>query len=232
MRKGIITLGVIGIIVSLLVGFGPLVYRMVNDKGLQTASLSEGGEPASIGIDGPWFTVDGFGQNRTQAGYTFFEKLPAEDKTTSGRTDNQDSESVHGELRVSDGQLQEGLVTVDVASISSDNERRDINVRKNILHTDKYPKATFAITEPTDLSGVPEDGTVGTVKVTGDLTLHGVTKKITTDLRVLRTGESVIIEGSVPVKRSDFHIESGDFVAAVIDDEGTIDLLLVFQQRS
>ena len=79
---------------------------------------------------------------------------------------------------------------------------------------------------------MPEDGTVGTVKVTGDLTLHGVTKKITTDLRVLRTGESVIIEGSVPVKRSDFHIESGDFVAAVIDDEGTIDLLLVFQQRS
>ena len=75
------------------------------------------------------------------------------------------------------------------------------------------------------------DGTVGTVKVTGDLTLHGKTKEITTELTALRTAESVIIEGNIPVKRSDFDIEPGEFVAAVIDDEGTIDLLLVFQKR-
>lgn len=231
MRKGIITLGLIGIIASLLFAFGPLAYRVLNDKGLQTANLANGGEPASIGMDGTWFTVEGYGSNSTQAGYTFFEKLPAEDKTTSGRADNHDGESVHGELRVENDTLVEGTVKVDVGDISSDNQRRDVNVRRDILHTDSYPTAEFTVTKPADLSHLPSDGTVGTVKVTGDLTLHGKTKEITTELTALRTAESVIIEGNIPVKRSDFDIEAGEFVAAVIDDEGTIDLLLVFQKR-
>lgn len=232
MRKGIITLGVIGIIISLLFAFGPMAMRLLNDKGLQTASLSSGGEPASIGMDGTWFTAPGFGENTTQAGYTFFEKLPAEDKTTSGRTDNLEDENIHGELRVENETLEEAVVDVDVASISSDNERRDVNVRKDILHTDDFPKAHFTLTKPVDLSNIPSDGKVGAVEVTGDLTLHGETRSITTELKVLRTGESVIVHGNVPVKRSDFGIDSGEFVAAVIDDEGTVDLHLVFQQKS
>lgn len=232
MRKGIITLGVIGIIVCLLAGFGPMAYRLLNDKGLQTASISDGGEPATTDMNGSWFTAEGFGSNSTQAGYTFFEKLPAEDKTTSGRADNHDKENIHGELHVEKDTLTEGTVKVDVAAISSDNQRRDVNVRRDILHTDTFPSAEFTLTKPADVSHIPADGTVGKVKVTGDLTLHGKTKEITTELKVLRTAESVIVEGNIPVKRSDFDIESGDFVAAVIDDEGTIDLLLVFQQKS
>ena len=149
-----------------------------------------------------------------------------------GGPDNHDGESVHGELRVEKDTLVEGTVKVDVADISSDNQRRDVNVRRDILHTDSYPTAEFTVTKPADLSHLPSDGTVGTVKVTGDLTLHGKTKEITTELTALRTAESVIIEGNIPVKRSDFDIEAGEFVAAVIDDEGTIDLLLVFELRA
>lgn len=232
MRKGIITLGVIGIIFSLLFAFGPMVMRMVNDRGLQAADMATGGEPASVGVDGSWFTVQGYGANSTQAGYTFFEKLPAESKSTSGRTDNREQDNVHGELTVENETLTAGKVEVDVASIESDNQKRDNNVRADILHTEEFPKADFTLTKPVDVSNVPADGSVAAIEVTGDLTLHGVTKSVTTELKVLRTGESIIVQGNVPVKRSDFKLETGQFVAAVIEDEGTIDLLLVFQQKS
>lgn len=231
MRKGIVTLGVIGIVLSLLFGFGPMVMRLLNDPGLRTADIAVGGEPASTDVNGTWVTTEGYGKNATQAGYTFEETLPGEHKTTSGRADNSDGDNVHGELSVRDGSLQEGKVEVQVDSISSDKERRDVNVRRELLHTANYPTATFSLTDPVDLSSIPADGSVGTVQVRGELTLHGVTRPVTTELKVLRSGESVIVQGNVPVKRSDYHIDTGDFVAAVIKDEGTIDLLLVFQKK-
>lgn len=231
MRKGIITLGIIGCLVLAMLSIGPVAYRFFTDRGLQTASLSEGGEPASVAVDGTWEIVPGAGHNFTQAGYTFREVLPGGEKTTSGRTDNTDTENVSGELVVRSGILEEGLVTVELASISSDNSRRDVNVRNDILHTDVFPEASFSLTKPVDLKSVPEDGSVAEVQATGDLTIHGTTKEITTRLKVLRTGEYVLVEGKVPFNRLDFGVETGDFVAASIEEEGTLDLLLVFSPR-
>jgi len=225
MRKGIITLAVIGMIVGVLMAFGPLVANYFSDRGLRTADITAGGEPASVGMDGSWHVVRGAGDNTSQAGYTFDEKLPAGSKTTSGRT-----EDVEGDVKVEDKKLTEGKITVDVASISSDVEKRDINVRKSILHTDKFPKATFTLTEPADVSNLPDDGTTEKVKVTGDLKLRGKKNPVTAELKVLRTGEHVILQGNIPFKRSDFDIQTPQFVAATIADEGTIDLLLVLEQ--
>lgn len=231
MRKGIITLGIIGCLVLAMLTIGPLAYRFFTDRGLQTANLSEGGEPASVEVDGTWEIVPGAGPNFTQAGYTFREVLPGGEKTTSGRTDNADEDHVTGELIVRSGSLEEGLVTVDLASISSDNARRDVNVRNKILHTDDFPEASFSLTKPVDLRGVPDDGSVAEVQATGDLTIHGKIKQITTPLKVLRTGKHVLVEGKVPFNRLDFGVETGDFVAASIEEEGTLDLLLVFSPR-
>lgn len=225
MRKGIITLAVIGMIVGVLMAFGPLVANYFSDRGLRTADITAGGEPASVGMDGSWHVVRGAGDNTSQAGYTFDEKLPAGSKTTSGRT-----EDVEGDVKVEDKKLTKGKITVDVASISSDFEKRDINVRKSILHTDKFPKATFTLTEPADVSNLPDDGTTEKVKVTGDLELRGKKNPVTAELKVLRTGENVILQGNIPFKRSDFDIQTPQFVAATIADEGTIDLLLVLEQ--
>ncbi|CAQ05014.1 YceI family protein [Corynebacterium urealyticum] len=230
MRKGIITLGVIGIIAAFLFGVGPIAYQLLTDRGLQTADLVEGGPEPTTSADGHWVIVPGAGANHTQAGYTFREILPGQEKTTSGRADNSTEENIKGDLQVTDGTLTEGLVEVRVAGISSDVEKRDINVRRSILHTEDYPKAKFSITEPVDLSKVPEDGSVGEVEVTGDLTLRGESNKVTAPLKVLRTGDKVVVQGKVPFKRSDFNIETREFVAAKIADEGTIDLLLVFEK--
>lgn len=230
MRKGIVTLGVIGIIAAFLFGVGPIAYQLLTDRGLQTADLVEGGPAASTSTDGHWVIVPGAGANHTQAGYTFEEILPHQAKTTSGRADNLDGNHVRGDIKVDAEKLQEGFVEVDVAAISSDVEKRDINVRRSILHTKDHPTARFSINELADLSKLPGDGSVGEVTLVGDLTLVGNTKKVSAPLKVLRTGDKVVVEGKIPFKRSDFGIESPQFVAAKIADEGTIDLLLVFEK--
>ncbi|MDN6704834.1 YceI family protein [Corynebacterium glyciniphilum] len=228
MRKGIVTLVVVTVVALAIAIVGPPVYRLLTSEGLQTASIADGsGEPATVGVDGHWDVVSGAGENSSEAGYTFDEVLPGQEKSTSGRTS-----SVSGSLVVNDGILEEGRVTVDVDSIESDIEKRDIHVRDNILHTDQYPEATFTISDPVDLSSLPEDGSVDTVTVNGELTMHGKTNDVTAELTVLRTGENVIVEGQVPVEREAFGIVSPEFVASQIAEEGTVDLLLVFGLQS
>lgn len=228
MRKGIVTLVVVTVVALAIAIVGPPVYRLLTSEGLQTASIADGsGEPATVGVDGHWDVVSGAGENSSEAGYTFDEVLPGQEKSTSGRTS-----SVSGSLVVTDSILEEGRVTVDVDSIESDIEKRDIHVRDNILHTDQYPEATFTISDPVDLSSLPEDGSVDTVTVDGELTMHGKTNDVTAELTVLRTGENVIVEGQVPVEREAFGIVSPEFVASQIAEEGTVDLLLVFGLQS
>ncbi|MDN5684550.1 YceI family protein [Corynebacterium glyciniphilum] len=228
MRKGIVTLVVVTVVALAIAIVGPPVYRLLTSEGLQTASIADGsGESATVGVDGHWDVVSGAGENSSEAGYTFDEVLPGQEKSTSGRTS-----SVSGSLVVNDGILEEGRVTVDVDSIESDIEKRDIHVRDNILHTDQYPEATFTISDPVDLSSLPEDGSVDTVTVNGELTMHGKTNDVTAELTVLRTGENVIVEGQVPVEREAFGIVSPEFVASQIAEEGTVDLLLVFGLQS
>lgn len=228
MWKGIVTLVVVTVVALAIAIVGPPVYRLLTSEGLQTASIADGsGESATVGVDGHWDVVSGAGENSSEAGYTFDEVLPGQEKSTSGRTS-----SVSGSLVVNDGILEEGRVTVDVDSIESDIEKRDIHVRDNILHTDQYPEATFTISDPVDLSSLPEDGSVDTVTVNGELTMHGKTNDVTAELTVLRTGENVIVEGQVPVEREAFGIVSPEFVASQIAEEGTVDLLLVFGLQS
>lgn len=228
MRKGIVTLVVVTVVALAIAIVGPPVYRLLTSEGLQTASIADGsGEPATVGLDGHWDVVSGAGENSTEAGYTFDEVLPGQEKSTSGRTSE-----VSGDLVVANDVLEEGKVTVDVASIESDIEKRDIHVRDNILHTDQYPEATFTISDPVDLSSLPEDGSVDTVTINGELTMHGKTNDVTAELTVLRTGENVIVQGQVPVEREAFGIVTPEFVASQIAEKGTVDLLLVFGLQS
>ncbi len=64
---------------------------------------------------------------------------------------------------------------VAVASLSTDNEQRDNDLRSpNFFDAEKYPDMTFRST------GVTMDGNKG--KLAGELTIHGVTKPVTFDL--------------------------------------------------
>ncbi len=79
-----------------------------------------------------------------------------------------------------DGSVAPGSkLTVDLRELKSDQEMRDNYIQKHTLETDQYPMAVFV---PTKMDGMPKmipfEGQTG-VELTGDLTVHGVTKPVT-----------------------------------------------------
>ncbi len=71
---------------------------------------------------------------------------------------------------------------VDLSTLQSDRSMRDNFLRRNVLQTTQYPDATFV---PKQVSGLPwplpKSGPVS-FKLTGDLTIHNVTKSVTWDV--------------------------------------------------
>ena len=88
-----------------------------------------------------------------------------------------------------------GKIVVDVASIDTNNRRRDDHLRnEDFFHVEKFPQAVFAI------EGIEADGDAYTVK--GSLTMHGVTKPISFEL----VREDLTLKGGVVINRMDFGI--------------------------
>lgn len=73
-------------------------------------------------------------------------------------------------------------VVVDTASLDSNHAERDKHIRdKKYLNVNKFPEARFVSTR------IAPKGD-GVLEVTGDLTLHGVTKEITFDAEIVGEG--------------------------------------------
>ena len=76
---------------------------------------------------------------------------------------------------------------------------------ENYIESEKYPKAYFAgnISDysPESLSGEPR-----IFEVTGDLTMHGVTRPVTAELTVRRDGEAIAIGTEFLVRTEDYKI--------------------------
>jgi polyisoprenoid-binding protein YceI len=90
--------------------------------------------------------------------------------------------AVSGNIDIgADGVLVPGAskITVDMTSLKTDESRRDNFIRRNTLDTAQYPTAVLV---PTAIKGLPSPlPSAGDVsfELTGDLTIHGVTKPIT-----------------------------------------------------
>lgn len=68
-------------------------------------------------------------------------------------------------------------LTIDVASIDTEIDARDDHLRSSdFFHVEKYPTITYKSTS------IEETGEANRYKLTGDLTIHGVTKTVTMDL--------------------------------------------------
>lgn len=98
-------------------------------------------------------------------------------------------------------------VVIKTASLDSNHAERDKHLRgKDFLHVDKYPEATFESTS------YKETG-LNKAMLTGDLTLHGVTRPVTIDVRKIGSGPDPWggyrrgFEGTTTIKLADFGID-------------------------
>ncbi|MBF0190205.1 MAG: YceI family protein [Magnetococcales bacterium] len=114
---------------------------------------------------------------------------------------------ISGQFSLDLAQPESGAIqiAVETASIDSNHAERDKHLKgKDFLEVEKFPKAEFKSTRI-----VENDGKV---KVDGDLTLHGVTKPVSFEAKLVGTGPDPWggfrrgYAGSLRVKRADFGI--------------------------
>ncbi|MCW4354418.1 YceI family protein [Hoyosella sp. YIM 151337] len=208
------------IIVIAVVVAGPWVYdRFVVGDQPEELSLPVTDTDASgarVSLDGDWSVA-----GESIAGYRVDEVLWGRDVTVVGRTGE-----VAGSASVSGGVLSDVAVTVDMASVTTDDERRDNQYRNRIMDTATYPDSAFVQTVPVEM---PAAENSFTVPVTGELTVRGVTRTVTVDLDVQRNGEAVNVAGALPVVFSDFSIPEPSIAGISVDDNGVIEFLLELQ---
>ena len=110
-------------------------------------------------------------------------------------------------------------LSVDVNSINTEVDKRDDHLRSaDFFDVEKYPKMTYKSTS------IKRSGN-DRYQLTGDLTLHGVTKPVTMELWYRGTIENpqskAVISGfqvTGTIKRSDFNVGDG-FQPPMISDE-------------
>jgi len=109
-------------------------------------------------------------------------------------------------------------ITIEVASINTENESRDNDLKSDkYFDVAKYPVITFKSTS------VEKKGE-NTLKVTGNLTIHGVTKVTTVEVKLNGTSTSPMTHKPVAgfkvsgtIDRTDFKV--GSVPAAMIGDK-------------
>ncbi|HEX3790708.1 MAG TPA: YceI family protein [Pseudonocardiaceae bacterium] len=217
------TVGVVVAAVVLVVGV-PFAYIHLFNSGQPAAlTLDSGTAGSSVGAtvptDGSWrIAQDG----RTTTGYRVHEVLAGQSTTAVGRTS-----SVTGGVAVSGSAVTSGSFTADLKTVTSDKSQRDAQFQGRIMQTAQYPTATFALTRPIDLGATPVVGRTYTAQATGNLTLHGTTKPVTFAVRAVRTGNTITVQGSIPVVFADYGISSPSFGSFVkVDPNGTLEFLL------
>lgn len=98
-------------------------------------------------------------------------------------------------------------VTINTSSVDSNHAERDRHVRgKDFLNVKKFPEASFKSIS------VTQGDDEGEYKVTGDLTLHGVTKRVEFEIEEVGAGKDPWggyrrgFEGEMTLKPADFGI--------------------------
>ncbi len=183
------------------------------------AASDETGAPAD-GVDGVWNITD-----ESTLGYRVSEVLGGVDTEGAGRTNQ-----VTGTLTIEGTSATAAEFTVDMASVTSDESRRDGQVRTRIMSTDEFPTSTFVLTAPIDFGGVPAEGESITATATGDLTLRGVTNSVTFEVTAQLSGGKIGVLGSIPIAFSDYEIPDPSNGFATVKDNGLLEFVLVFEQ--
>jgi len=121
--------------------------------------------------------------------------------------------------------------TVDVSTLTSDRAMRDRRIHQMGLESDRYPTATFKLTNPIVLPAAASTGQTVHVSATGDLTIHGTTKSVTIPMDAQLTGSQIQVVGSLTFPFSEFNMvppSIGGFVS--VQDNATMEFSLLLQK--
>jgi polyisoprenoid-binding protein YceI len=223
---GIVLGGGYGIWYLFLKPAGPPPVGAASDAPNASAA-SNASVPVPATADGTWKVDTSIGSladgTGSFVGYRVQEELAGIGGGTAvGRTSD-----VSGTLTVQGSTVTAVDVTANLSTLTSDDERRDGQLKRQALETNQFPDATFSLTEPIDFGALPQDGATFSATAKGNLTLHGVTQPISIALKATRSGGMLTVTGSMTIVFADFQIEKpSSFAVLSVDDHGIMELQL------
>ena len=218
----VLAVGVVGgpfVYIHFIAAKAPAPLTLTKTTASPTASGSASASSAS-GVGGTWSVTTG-----SQVGYRVNEILFGQSNVAAGRTS-----SVTGSLTITGTTISKGSFSVDMTSVSSDEQRRDNQFNGRIMDTSSYPTATFRLSSPIVLSSIPAVGVQSSTQATGVLTMHGTSKSVTFTVKGQRTTTGIEVTGSIPIVFGDWNIPNPTFGPVSTDDHGALEFLLVFMR--
>lgn len=217
----------------LVVGGGIGTWMYVGGDAPEEVSLSNESRDSPGSFDGNFegtWTIDTQTGSleegtSTYAGYRIREEFAGVGTNTAvGRT-----QDASGELTIDGTTISAVSVEVDMTTLRSDRDMRDNALRTRGLETGRFPTTNFELTEPITVDGEPTSGDTINETATGDLTIHGVTKRVQIPIQAKWTGQQIEIAASHEVALADYNIEPPTTARVrSIAETGTLELHLLF----
>jgi polyisoprenoid-binding protein YceI len=177
--------------------------------------------------DGPGATADDLSgtwspTGESIVGYRVGEVLFGQRTEGVGRTS-----AISGEVVIDGTVVRSAEFEVDMASVRSDDSRRDNQFRGRIMDVATHPTATLRLAEPIELGSVPPDGEIVEVAATVELTLRGTTRTLPIDISARRNGGLVELNGTIGIVFDEWGIPNPSTMGVTTDDRGDLEFLLV-----
>jgi polyisoprenoid-binding protein YceI len=227
---GIVAGGGYGLWILFLQPPGPAAVNVSTVPIPSIAASGSGSLPTTpASFDGTWKVDTSIGlfsdSTSSFVGYRVQEQLANIGANTAvGRTPD-----VSGTLTLQGTTVTAVEATANLATLKSNDDRRDGQLHRQALETDQFPTATFKLTQPIDLGAAPAEGQAVSATATGDLTLHGETKSVQIPLKAKRAGGVIAVTGSLEITFADFGIaKPTSFLVLSVQDHGTLELQLFF----
>jgi len=171
-------------------------------------------------LEGTWGVAAG-----SLAGFRLRENALWVSNDVVGRTS-----ALSGTITISGDQVIAASFSVDLVAIKVQGKKQP--QLETSLDTRLHPNATFTLTQPITLSSVSAAGAVVTATVTGQLSMHGISRSVTFTVSARRDGAALQAAGSIPVALGDWGIKgpAGFGFLGSLADRGVAEFLLVLRR--
>ena len=195
-----------------------------------TATSTTAADPSDgEGIEGAWVVDTSIGEfsfeeaTASFAGFRVKEELTGIGEAEAvGRTPD-----VAGTIIFEGTTLSDSTIEVDLTGIVTNESRRDKRVQSS-LDTGTFPIATFELTEPIDLGGVPAEGEPVLVTAVGEMTIHGITNPLEIPLEAQLVDDLIVVVGSTEIVFADYDVTVPSArVVLSVEDRGTLEIQLL-----
>jgi polyisoprenoid-binding protein YceI len=219
----------IGVAIVALVAIAGIAFYVFGGNAGQSSTGAAAAPTLAPTGSGKIFAIDSSG---SEASFTIDEVLFGQQNTVVGKTSQ-----VAGQIQVDKDDPSKsavGQIKVDLTGLKTDSNLRNNTIQGRILETGQSGNQ-FATFTPTSISGLPSSVTVGqpfSFKITGDLTIHGVTRSATFDTTAtLESDTKLSGQAQTTVKYKDFNINIPD-VPSVSSVSESVKLALTFTAHS